>query len=53
MRVVVFVGDQLGDFPESAEQIPQAGDDAAFGRTCFLLPNAMYGAWTSRVTRVH
>jgi 5'-nucleotidase (lipoprotein e(P4) family) len=52
MRVVVFVGDQLGDFPESTEQIPQAGNDSAFGRTCFLLPNSMYGAWTSRVTRV-
>ena len=52
MRVVVFVGDQLGDFPESAEQIPQTGTDAAFGRTCFLLPNSMYGAWTTRVTRV-
>jgi 5'-nucleotidase (lipoprotein e(P4) family) len=52
MRVVVFVGDQLGDFPEASEQIPQTGSDAAFGRTCFLLPNSMYGAWTTRVTRV-
>ena len=52
MRVVVFVGDQPGDFPDSSEQIPQAGNDSAFGRTCFLLPNSMYGAWTTRVTRV-
>lgn len=52
MRAVVFVGDQLGDFPEASEQIPQTGDDGAFGRTCFLLPNPMYGAWTTRVTRV-
>jgi predicted secreted acid phosphatase len=52
MRVLVFVGDQLGDFPDSAEQIPQAGADSAFGRTCFLLPNSMYGVWTTRVTRV-
>jgi len=52
MRVAAFVGDQLGDFPESAEQIPGTGNDAAFGRTCFLLPNSMYGAWTTRVTRV-
>jgi predicted secreted acid phosphatase len=51
MRVVAIVGDQLGDFPESSEQIPQASNDSAFGRTCFLLPNSMYGAWTSRVTR--
>jgi predicted secreted acid phosphatase len=52
MRVMAFVGDQLGDFPDSAEQIPQTGDDSVFGRTCFLLPNSMYGAWTSRVTRI-
>jgi 5'-nucleotidase (lipoprotein e(P4) family) len=52
MRVVAFVGDQLGDFPEASEHIPQTGDDAAFGRTCFLLPNPMYGAWTTRVTRI-
>jgi 5'-nucleotidase (lipoprotein e(P4) family) len=52
MRAVVFVGDQLGDFPDASEQIPQTGDDAAFGRTCFLLPNPMYGAWTTRVTRI-
>jgi 5'-nucleotidase (lipoprotein e(P4) family) len=52
MSIVVFVGDQLGDFPDAAERIPDTGSDAAFGRTCFLLPNAMYGAWTTRVTRV-
>jgi 5'-nucleotidase (lipoprotein e(P4) family) len=51
-RVVVFVGDQMGDFPGPAEQIPQTGSDAAFGRTCFLLPNSMYGGWTTGVTRV-
>ena len=51
MRVVAFVGDQLGDFPTAAEMIPGAGTDEAFGATCFLLPNPMYGEWTSRVTR--
>jgi len=51
MRVVAFIGDQMGDFPESDEQLPDTGTDAAFGRTCFLLPNSMYGAWTTRVTR--
>jgi len=52
MRVVAFVGDQMGDFPGAVEQIPQTGSDAAFGRVCFLLPNSMYGAWTTSVTRV-
>jgi 5'-nucleotidase (lipoprotein e(P4) family) len=50
-RVVVFVGDQFGDFPDASEQIPQTGTDEAFGHTCFLMPNSMYGPWTTRVTR--
>ena len=52
MRVLAFVGDQLGDFPAAAEMIPDTGTDEAFGKTCFLLPNPMYGEWVSRVTRV-
>jgi 5'-nucleotidase (lipoprotein e(P4) family) len=51
MRVLAFVGDQLGDFPAAAEMIPGTGSDEAFGTTCFLLPNPMYGEWVSRVTR--
>jgi 5'-nucleotidase (lipoprotein e(P4) family) len=51
MRVLAFVGDQLGDFPAAAEMIPGTGSDDAFGTTCFLLPNPMYGDWVSRVTR--
>jgi 5'-nucleotidase (lipoprotein e(P4) family) len=51
MRVLAFVGDQLGDFPAAAEMIPGTGSDDAFGTTCFLLPNPMYGEWVSRVTR--
>jgi 5'-nucleotidase (lipoprotein e(P4) family) len=50
-RVVALVGDQMGDFPAAAEQIPQTGTDESFGRTCFLLPNPMYGPWTTAVTR--
>jgi 5'-nucleotidase (lipoprotein e(P4) family) len=52
VQVVVFVGDQLGDFPAAAEQIPQTGTDSAFGHVCFLLPNSMYGNWERSVTRV-
>jgi 5'-nucleotidase (lipoprotein e(P4) family) len=52
MRVLAFVGDQLGDFPAAAEMIPDTGTDEAFGKTCFLLPNPMYGDWASRVTRL-
>jgi 5'-nucleotidase (lipoprotein e(P4) family) len=50
-RIVVFVGDQMGDFPDADEGIPGTGTDLAFGRTCFLLPQAMYGDWVTRVTR--
>ena len=51
MRFVAFVGDQMGDFPEADEGIPNAGTDLAFGDTCFLLPQSMYGEWVTRVTR--
>jgi len=51
MRIVLFVGDQMSDFPDADERLIGAGSDADFGRTCFLLPNPMYGAWTTRVTR--
>lgn len=51
-QVLLFVGDQLGDFPSAEEQIPHTGTDAAFGRACFLLPNSMYGNWVNGVTRM-
>jgi 5'-nucleotidase (lipoprotein e(P4) family) len=51
MQVIAFVGDQLGDFPPASEQIPQTGNNSAFGRVCFLLPNSMYGGWERTVTR--
>ena len=51
LRVLAFVGDQMGDFPSADEHIADTGTDDAFGRTCFLLPNSMYGDWTARVTR--
>jgi len=52
MSIVAFIGDQLADFPSAAELIPDTGTDAAFGFTCFLVPNSMYGRWTTQVTRV-
>jgi acid phosphatase len=50
--VVAFMGDQMGDFPQSGEAFPGAGTDAEFGRTFFILPNPMYGGWTTAPTRV-
>jgi predicted secreted acid phosphatase len=51
MHVLAFIGDQMGDFPDASEGFPDTGSDTAFGRACFLLPNPMYGDWTTRVTR--
>jgi 5'-nucleotidase (lipoprotein e(P4) family) len=50
-QILAFVGDQMRDFPVADEKIPGTGTDAAFGRTCFLLPNPMYGDWTTTVSR--
>lgn len=52
VSVLAFIGDQMSDFPAADEGVPGTGTDEAFGRTCFLLPNSMYGDWMSRVTRV-
>lgn len=51
-RILAFIGDQLGDFPAATEQIAETCSDASFGHRCFLLPNSMYGAWTTGVTRL-
>jgi 5'-nucleotidase (lipoprotein e(P4) family) len=51
LAVLAFVGDQMGDFPAAGEGDGDAGNDAAFGVRYFLLPDPMYGGWTSRVTR--
>ena len=49
--ILVFVGDQMGDFPATGESDIDAGKDDAFGRRYFILPNPLYGSWTTRVTR--
>jgi acid phosphatase len=49
--VTAFIGDQMGDFPQAGEGFEGAGTDAQFGRTFFLLPDPLYGGWTSSVTR--
>ena len=51
IRVLAFIGDQMGDFPAADEHLADTGTDDAFGRTCFLVPNSMYGEWTTKVTR--
>ncbi len=50
-RVLAYVGDQLGDFPEDGEEGAGASRAAGFGRAQFLLPNPSYGRWSNSVTR--
>ncbi|MEO8682983.1 MAG: HAD family acid phosphatase [Vicinamibacterales bacterium] len=52
MTPVAFIGDQMGDFPAADEGITAAGTQDSFGTINFILPNPMYGDWTSRVTRI-
>lgn len=51
VQVVAFAGDQMGDFPQNGEPFTGAGTDKEFGNSFFLLPQPMYGRWTSAVTR--
>ena len=51
MKPIAFIGDQMGDFPEANEGVAGAGTDASFGVMSFILPQPMYGDWTTRVTR--
>ncbi|HEX6132615.1 MAG TPA: HAD family acid phosphatase [Longimicrobiales bacterium] len=47
LDVLVFVGDNIQDFPAQTQQLRNAPASAYanFGRTWFLLPNPMYGSW--------
>jgi 5'-nucleotidase (lipoprotein e(P4) family) len=54
VRIVAYIGDQMGDFPGAGEEDATASGppaDEAFGVRHFLLPNPMYGRWTTSVTR--
>jgi len=47
LEVVMWVGDNVGDFPGQTQAIRE-GPDAAFaefGRAWVVLPNPMYGSW--------
>jgi 5'-nucleotidase (lipoprotein e(P4) family) len=47
LRVLMWVGDNIQDFPDQTQAIRTGGDDAfdKFGRTFIVLPNPMYGSW--------
>ena len=45
--VLLWVGDNIQDFPALTQQLRAQGDEAfdPFGRTHIVLPNPMYGSW--------
>jgi acid phosphatase len=48
LRVVAWVGDNINDFPGGDQSLRQAASVAShFGVRYFVLPNPMYGSWTS------
>jgi 5'-nucleotidase (lipoprotein e(P4) family) len=51
LTVVMFVGDNILDFPGISQDIRKMADSAfaAFGDSNFLLPNPMYGSWEKNV----
>lgn len=49
LDVLVWVGDNIGDFPSLTQTAP--GDLALFGLSYFVLPNPLYGSWTSNPYR--
>ena len=47
LRVLMWVGDNIQDFPQTTQAIREAGDErfAPFGERFIVLPNPMYGSW--------
>lgn len=47
MRVLMWLGDNVKDFPELTQDVRTQPDSAFahFGRDYFMLPNPMYGSW--------
>ena len=47
LDVVMYVGDNIQDFPQATQALRTAAAASLdnFGRTWFLLPNPMYGSW--------
>jgi predicted secreted acid phosphatase len=49
LRVVAWVGDNVGDFPGGSQALAEADADALidYGVRFFVVPNPMYGSWES------
>jgi 5'-nucleotidase (lipoprotein e(P4) family) len=49
LKVVLWVGDNIRDFPDLSQSNP--GDPALFGVRYFVLPNPIYGSWEKNAAR--
>lgn len=47
MKVVMWVGDNIQDFPTLSQDVRKGGAQGfvEFGKTWFVLPNPLYGSW--------
>ncbi|MEO7999116.1 MAG: HAD family acid phosphatase [Gemmatimonadaceae bacterium] len=47
MKVVMWLGDNIQDFPTLSQEVRKGGAAgfAEFGKTWFVLPNPLYGSW--------
>jgi 5'-nucleotidase (lipoprotein e(P4) family) len=53
LEVLMWVGDNIQDFPRLTQQITQQGESqfASFGGRFIILPNPMYGSWERNPAR--
>lgn len=53
LRVLAWVGDNIQDFPGGNQALRDAPEEALtdYGARYFVLPNPMYGSWTSNPMR--
>ena len=53
MEVLLWVGDNIQDFPTLSQAVREQGDGAydPFGRSYIVLPNPMYGSWEANAPR--
>lgn len=47
LEIVMWLGDNIGDFPDATQSLADAPEDrlSPFGRTWWVFPNPMYGSW--------
>jgi len=49
LEIIMWVGDNVGDFPDLDQELRKEGEEAFgdFGKRFIVLPNPVYGSWAS------